>query len=518
MKYISVAITVFFTAFTLSCRARKHVEVEDNGSFSSANIIQVDRPVSGHIGSSTDRDIYALEIDHESIISANLTGIKGVNHAIKIWKDNGTPMLLKWIDDRRKSSPESVINVFAGPGRYYIEICHGERDTRKGNIDTPYTLTVSALDADPVTEETEPNDTPENADIISTEGDITGYFSPSFNRLNNDSTHPAREEDWYVLTVDTGDKQAVLIDLELTGVPGINSLLQLYDREQGLIISSNTSGPGAGEQMRGVGITQSGNYYILVASEGYSSNETDTYTLSVRTRDKDPLMEMEPNNSFSTATSMSGPFISGSLSSGDDKDIFYSRLPDEQHLYRLELLHKGTFDSRIFVHDSNMEKAAEIDNCAICDREIHPDLALEGGVYITVSARHPVPDNSGYELRLTPLDDSQFMEIEPNNTRNTATPVTSSTVFGYVSARADKDYYLLDYETRVRLKITITGAQGAELRLSITDPLGYIIKSVTVKDNADAVLTEMIDRKGYIIIESRRDNYENPYSFTLEVK
>ena len=76
-------------------------------------------------------------------------------------------------------------------------------------------------------------------------------------------------------------------------------------------------------------------------------------------------------------------------------------------------------------------------------------------------------------------------------------------------------YFYLEYPARVRCNFTVKGIKNSKLKISVTDPLGYIIKTVTVAGNQRKSFTEMIDLKGFLIVESEAENYDEPYSINI---
>ncbi len=74
---------------------------------------------------------------------------------------------------------------------------------------------------------------------------------------------------------------------------------------------------------------------------------------------------------------------------------------------------------------------------------------------------------------------------------------------------------MLEYKKRVRKKFTLHGIKNSEIKISITDPLGFVIKTESVNDANSISFNEMIDSKGYVIIESVKENYDEPYTIEL---
>ncbi|NLV68647.1 MAG: hypothetical protein GXY14_13340, partial [Spirochaetes bacterium] len=106
-----------FILSILSCNISRHNETESNNTFATANTVEPGRTYTGTIENDRDIDCFALSVDRDRIIRIELSGIKGVNHAFSIFRMNGdTGILLKLVDDNRKSSPEDFANLHVSPG------------------------------------------------------------------------------------------------------------------------------------------------------------------------------------------------------------------------------------------------------------------------------------------------------------------------------------------------------------------------------------------------------------------
>lgn len=521
MKRPTIPYNVFLTALCalflmplISCKKEIPVEQEPNNTFAAANPLKLDFPIKGMLATRDDIDYYSFDVDLPVILDIQLSPVRGINHAIQIWRGGDTPVLLKLVDDMRKSSPERMCNFYAEGGRYYIAVLHGDRDAPRPNQENYYTLEVKSRN--PGEEEREPNDSAASANTLILERDIAGYFSPAYNRLNREGENPQREEDWYMVTIDLPEQRAKLLDVTLSGVPGVNSTLSLFDAALTRIAYADANGAGEGEMLKDVGITAEGRYSIMVASKSFESNNDASYTLTAKIRDYESGGEMEPNNDIDKANLMTGSEISGCIYPQDDVD-YYSYKAAAPAQYRIELTPPQTMDAVVTVYRANREKAWEIDNGGAGVREVMPNLPLRGDFFIRIAAKGVFSDgNAAYLLRIEPLAPSDSCEYEPNDTKEHANPLTRPSVTGYTSKKGDRDYYLLEYKKRTSVSISLKGVRDGALRVSITDPLGYILQSRDVRGDSTAVFTDMVDQKGYVIIDAVSENYDEPY--TLQVR
>ena len=70
-------------------------------------------------------------------------------------------------------------------------------------------------------------------------------------------------------------------------------------------------------------------------------------------------------------------------------------------------------------------------------------------------------------------------------------------------------------DERVKKRFVLNGIKDSILKISITDPLGYIIKTIILEGNESKTFDEMIDRKGYLIVETQKENYKEPYFIVI---
>ncbi|MDY6935742.1 MAG: hypothetical protein SVZ03_16175 [Spirochaetota bacterium] len=504
-------------AIMMSCNTKTYEEIEPNDAFSRANRIETNSIVEGLLNTLDDIDFYRLEVITPMVVDVSIAPVKGVNHAFQIWGYDGSHVLMKHVDDLRKSSPERICNLFVNKGVYYITVLHGEMDKVNGNSQNKYKLRLSGREWD--NEEHETNDSNKNANLLEVGSEILGYFSPSYNRMNYSENHPLREEDWYYLNVELDSEKPILLNIELSGVPEINSILHFLDFEQDEIGSSDMNGLGQGELLKDIGISISGIYYIMVASN-FESNCDVPYRLLVTSRDYDHSSEIEPNNIIDQANVIVGDNVKGRIFPKGDIDYYlYNNISSENKIYKIEVIPPGDLDIKFEIYSSNDKRLFEIDCYAKGVREIMPNALLFSDYYIKVMSKGGEYDHDfPYQVSVSSSPFSEGNEIEPNDKKGLANVIRNDIIKGYISSKGDKDYYYLEYNRRVMKKFTVYGVKDSELKISITDPLGYTIKSEILRGDESKSIIEMIDNKGYVVVESLVENYDGPYKIEIGEK
>ncbi|HOD14180.1 MAG TPA: hypothetical protein PK307_14200 [Spirochaetota bacterium] len=513
MKIITYIMLSLLLVSVFACSRSGKKEKEPNNSFATAGDISLDARFTGFMDTPNDRDFYRLIVDKPGVIDVNCSGVKGINLAVKVWKGEEEPRLLKWLDDNRKSSPERLANLGVIPGTYYFEVLQSDRDTRKASSESAYELELKSREA--ISEESEPNDSKDEADSIHQDREITGFYSPAYNRLNNNTENLHREEDWFVVDVVLGSDMPALITVSLSGVTEINAILSLYDADDNLIATADNGGAGEQETITGAGIQKSGSYYIVVASKGYTVNNDEPYTLKVAMLERDSGVEMEKNDDFDSANGIVNNVITGKINSRKDRDLFLYTVA-RPSAFRIELRPADDMDTICSIYSKDNEKIIDINNSGSGRKEVYPNFFTDKDFYIEVSmrSRDSLPTGE-YVLSITPLEETEGMEREPNNDTPQANGIKGNAISGFTSFRGDKDYFRLSYDSRVKERFEIRSGRGGEIRVSVTDPLGYIIKTVDVKGDKKAIFSEMIDKKGYILVESLTESYDYPYTINL---
>jgi hypothetical protein len=196
-----------------------------------------------------------------------------------------------------------------------------------------------------------------------------GFFSPAYNRLNQQEKNRLREEDWYRIEIDLSLERPVLLDIDLSAVESVNSIIELYNSKLERIAFSDSGGVHEGESIREIGITASGVYYIMVASKNFEANPEKEYRIKVRSREFDAGMEMEPNDDYARANPITANEISGRIFPAGDLDVFIFH-GDGRGLYRIEMTPPDSLDLSLEIASSDGTKIFEADNGGTGFREV----------------------------------------------------------------------------------------------------------------------------------------------------
>lgn len=170
-----------------------------------------------------------------------------------------------------------------------------------------------AQDAGPAqVSEREPNDRPEQAQTLSDSTVVTASLTAEPNK---------GDEDWYALTAATPK----VVDLAVSGIPGGDVLLEIYDTDRNRLAVVNSAGEGLGERLPNFGVLGK----VLVRVAAAKRGTGGSYTLTALFRDAQPGFELEPNdraadsNELKLGESMpDGWKVSGYIGHSGDEDWY----------------------------------------------------------------------------------------------------------------------------------------------------------------------------------------------------
>jgi len=510
-------IFVMFLLITIlvSCTKINH-EKEKNDSFASANLLKSNIEITGYLSSRDDRDFYKVEFENESIVKLELSGVKGINNCIKVWKGQENPVVIKVIDDNRKSSSEEFNNLHVTKGIYFFEITFGERDLKKGNKHNPYKFKITTSDFFIGENESEPNDSMQEATLLFNEKECSGFYSPSFNPLMSNNKLPQKEEDWFKIELNEGEFPLVL-NIGLKGIAGIQAKLSLLDSNGKIIVEKENDSSNQDITFDEIGIKKAGVYYLKLFAKGFSSNIESPYFIKYSVAPYTSNLELENNNDIENANIFVGDFVNGKVNSNDDKDFFLYKLnlkPGESN-YKITLENPDSSQLGFNVYDNNGVLLFETGKNISSFSKSFPLFNPKHDFFVEVFGKGQ-ENGQKYALHIEPLPKREY-EIEPNDKKQDATLlVANKEIFAFKTKYNDTDYFLIKTGKDGFVNFVVKGIENGSLTVSITDPNGYIIQSYSVKGDEQKEIKAMVNQKAFLIVKPDTENFNNFYSILLK--
>ena len=345
--------------------------------------------------------------------------------------------------------------------------------------------------------EQEPNNDRRAAQEVPVPARIDGRIEPR-------SGPDGPDADWYAFRIEA-ERPAVL-DLELTGLPGLDLGFDLYHlglKGEQKLLSVNAGGPGEGEKLPNVRVTN-GRYLLHLfaevpakpkkAKKKPAGEEKSGYRFSLLLSTDIRNRETEPNDSVADALPLDLPFeVTGSLSSAKDRDLFAVDVLKLSTLscLALELTPPLGGTVSLTVTTQNREELASL-TASKGKKGWLPNLAiLEGNTtyYLAIASVEGKPARGEYVLKARNDRLDERTELEPNDRAGTAMRLFyDEPLQGWLPSDPDVDWFFLEPATDwgqeegekpevPALDITVSSLPGADLSLALFDadastPLG----------------------------------------------
>ena len=246
---------------------------------------------------------------------------------------------------------------------------------------------------------------------------------------------------------------------------------------------------------------------IIIASCGKSEQKIEATTI---------VTELEPNNAIEDAMSIRPDTVyQGYINEKMDQDWYRITLPeDSSAVLRAELSGINDINLKMELFEPDKDLLLDINRYKEGEGEIITNYTLRpGDTYLRVrelwlkSNEKKFNDTLSYDLKihLSALDPG--LELEPNNKAVEATPITANTAMhGYISPYNDVDWFRLPlvHDENSYLKLTLTGVEKVDTRISVYDPIEAVIRSTDKagKNEAEEIINLGIDpeREFYYVV------------------
>jgi hypothetical protein len=329
----------------------------------------------------------------------------------------------------------------------------------------PTTLTL------PQATEHEPNDDSKLAQTVHATTQISGSFSAG--------PHP--DEDWYHLAPGS----PMLARLEITGVPGVETVMEVYDADHNLLLHV----PGAaGEAIRIPGVVCNGSCFVRLVP--LKKEAAGPYKLTALLAPLTLRSEREPNNRYVDAQPFPvGGAIDGYIATPDDEDWYLLKPVGMAagQMMSVNVAAPPAVRMELAIVRQSDQAPLGVYRAADVGEDIKlPDLALpaapETGYYLVLrSAYVALPggktsrtsdSTTAYTLEVKPATAAPNLELEPNEDAVHATPIDPGkpTRIGFISPKGDADWYLFHVDSPAILRAEVSGVDNVKLVLSLIDP------------------------------------------------
>lgn len=242
------------------------VEIEPNDRIVRATTLIEDDTIRGFIETEKDIDWFKIKNSDSTrnVIWFEAKGVPKVDLMISVFNQDDQELFK--VNETGEMESEIIPNLGILPDQvYYFRL---QNALKKGNSEQFYKI-YSRLYRYYNDEESEMNNSPEFANIIFPNAQVSGFL------------HPAGDIDYYRLDL-TNENQQVRLDIKLQGILKVNTNMVLYDKNI-FELANGVERPA--EETEKIGLmVKPGVYYIKVIGEGNQSNYRDKYKLLASVR------------------------------------------------------------------------------------------------------------------------------------------------------------------------------------------------------------------------------------------
>lgn len=296
------------------------------------------------------------------------------------------------------------------------------------------------------------------------------------------------------------DKDYYLIDFKskvgsfrftLTGVPGVDSRVSIYDMETKLLFSTDDSGIGEAEIAWRYYSSHSKLYICIESKSGY--NEAVPYIFTITPEARDNLVEIEPNNSIETANFIEiGTTLKGYIVPSNDIDYYKIEFGDQGIKdFRVKVESLSGIDIVMEIIDIDSGSSKVVNNFSTGGTEISQAFGSDKGNYyvkisgsITDSRKEPLYYIAIEELPYSKEGRTVYYERENNDTIDTATQILHGEEITGTIEKDDIDFFRLDiFEKAGRLNVSIDGIQDRRFSAVLYNSDGEEITRIDGQNN-----------------------------------
>ncbi len=485
----------------------------ENNAASGAGILKSGQTATGDFTNNgkADSDFWKIPVSQPSLLRGTLSGVKGVNSQIRLYRAGETSPF-KIIDDNQGSLGESFGPFIVEPP-YALAELRSPRGTSENQSPLPYEFSVSLILPSPPVER-EPNDSPEAANLFPGEF-VIGYYNNIF-VSNAGQSRVDVEKDFYRLELTEAKKY--ILGIELTGVGGIDPVLRVYNSDGTLIRTVDERALGQGEIINSFGFPGPGLVYLSVNAKDQKISMGEYYELRVRQSEYQSKYEFEPNDDPGNATPLTEETTEGEISDNLDNDYYIYQNPFEWPVnLNIAVSPDPDLDIVVSAFGKNFQDAGPG-----LEEGFSSAIVPQGGTIVfKLSSSGGKKGAKKYKISASAEQAVDFFENEPNDSRGNANALRANTTLaGYINPNDDVDFFLLDIAVRARYKLTVDPIDGCLSRVRITDKKGIAYETRSSRRAGEGISAGIfMDPGSYIKIDcenSSKNLFRSPYKILLE--
>ena len=280
-------------------------EIEPNNSYQQATPLKPGRAGVGTMKNAKDPHWWRLDVAEAGVLSVKLGGIRDIDFSLSAF-DKDRQELVR-VDETTVGGDEQLLGLGVSPGVYYLVVSN--KNAVANNPTQEYTLATKFEPS--AGRERQPNFTALSAQPIDAGGTVRGWYWPTRNLLA-DTTGAMGVDHWF--SVDVQKQGLFLLNVDVSEVPKVDPVLEVYDTNGYKLVSVDQGGIGEGESLRSFGVRGPAKYLLRLRSKYDNAGNPDVpFDLMTELLPYQGRTEFEPNNQRSDATPFELDSIQGTI-------------------------------------------------------------------------------------------------------------------------------------------------------------------------------------------------------------
>ena len=507
-------------AAALSACSPTAAEREPNDDLAHASPLPANGRARGTLSSPADVDWYKVKVDRDAgVLSVHVGGIRDVDFVLSFRDKDGRE--LKRVDETGVGGDETALDLGVTRGDWYVVLSN--KNPKADNPSQRYVLSAKLESA--AGRELQPDDTPMTASPLVLNGVTRGHYFPTVNLLADE---PGKaEEHWFLIQEDRPGTFA--LNLDLSGVPGVDPILELYDVNAYKLKEVSGGGTGQGAGLKDFGVRGPAKYFLRLRARGRHMGNPDVFfEILSELRPYDGRTELEPNDQRTDATPFAADSLKGRVSPAGDADWYRVNADTSpKSLLRAELSAVPGLDLVLTVADDLGQPLLVIDNGRKESPEVLTGLGVTNATYYLV-----VSEKTGkaadlvdaYALSKSVVPWQPGLEWEPNDSTGTAQGLkVGESVDGYLAPKGDVDVYEFNVYQKGAISFGLTGVLNVRWAVELLDQEGRPVQTAGAAKPGEAVSFERELEPGTYWLKLRaeepgQNNVRDKYTLRLKAR
>ncbi len=518
---ITASLTLFLLFLLAGCGPTR--EVEPNYSYQQATEIKAGWTGVGTMKNAKEAHWWRVNAAAEGVLSFKLGGIRDIDFVLSAY-DKDRRELVR-IDETTTGGDEQLNGLGVSPGSYYVTVSN--KNPAANNPTQEYKLVTTFEVAKG--RERQPNFSALAAQPIEEGGTVRGWYWPTRNLLSIDSSSALVQGVDHWFSVEVQKQGLFLLNVDVSEVPKVDSILEVYDTNGYKLIAVDQGGVGETESLRNFGVRGPAKYQLRLRSKYENAGNVEVpFDLMTELLPYQGRTEFEPNNQRADATPFELDSIQGTVAPAADVDWYKVSVgTDSKFILRADATGVPGMELVLTLKDSFGNDLTTIDNGGRDQPQVLTGWGVtKGDYYLVVSERSGKKSDghNSYTLSKKLIPSQAGLEWEPNDSTGTVQAIKiGESADGYFAPKGDQDWYEFNVYQKSVVELDLTGVINMIPTLTLFDQEYKELASASAAKSGEPVtLPRELDRGTYDVRlkpgDGAQNNVRDKYSFRVRVK